>query len=132
MVASRQVEIPFYRGNDWQRGRGFSERVQVTERTAIPFLRKGIVSAANCVGVDLMEFAEQENSEVVSGWKKIKTAVKSVGRQSLRKRLGSGSKENSAGRAFQKKLQNKPVVDEEIFLQTFLINQVQQFSVPNF
>ena len=39
MVASRQVEIPFYRGTGRQRARGFGALAQVIGRTAIPFSR---------------------------------------------------------------------------------------------
>ena len=90
MVASRQVQIPYYRGVGRQRGRGFGALAQVIGRTAIPFLRKYIVPAAKRVGADLLEFAVPEIAEVVSGRKKFKTAAKSVGRQTLRKQLGEG------------------------------------------
>ena len=40
MVASREVEIPFYRGVGRKRGWGFGALAKVTERTTIPFLRK--------------------------------------------------------------------------------------------
>ena len=90
MVASRQVEIPYYRGVGRQRGRGFGALAQVIARTAIPFLRKYIVPAAKRVGADLLEFAVPEIAEVVSGRKNFKTAAKSVGRQTLRKQLGQG------------------------------------------
>ena len=40
MVASRQVEVPFYRGFGPQRGRGFSALAQTIERFTIPFLLK--------------------------------------------------------------------------------------------
>ena len=92
MVASREVEIPFYRGVGRQRGRGFGALAQVIGRTAIPFLRKYIVPAAKRVGADLLEFAVPEVAEVVSGRKNFKTAAKSVGRQNLRKQLGNGSR----------------------------------------
>ena len=92
MVVSRQVDIPFYRGVGRQRGRGFGALAQVIGRTAIPFLRKHIVPAAKCVGGDLLEFAVPEIAEVVSDRKNFKTAKKSVGRLTLRKQLGSGSK----------------------------------------
>ena len=92
MVASRQVEIPYYRGVGRQRGRGFSALAQVIGRTAIPFLRKYIVPAAKRVGADLLEFAVPEIAEVVSGRKNFKTAAKSVGRQTLRKQLGEGQR----------------------------------------
>ena len=92
MAASREVEIPFYRGVGRQHGRGFGALAQVIGRTAIPFLRKYIVPAAKRVGADLLEFAVPEIAEVVSGRKNFKTAAKSVRRQTLRKQLGSGSR----------------------------------------
>ena len=90
MVASRQVEIPYYRGVGRQRGRGFGALAQVIGRTAIPFLRKYIVPAAKRVGAALLEFAAPEIGEVISGRKSFKSAAKSVGKQTLRKQLGSG------------------------------------------
>ena len=92
MVASREVEIPYYRGVGRQRGRGFGAFAQVIGRTAIPFLRKYIVPAAKRVGADLLEFAVPEIAEVVSGRKNFKTAAKSVGRQTLKKQLGEESR----------------------------------------
>ena len=90
-VASREIEIPFYRSVGQQRGRGFNAFAQVNGRTAIPFLRKYIRSAKR-VGADLFEFAFPEIAEVVSGRKNFKTAAKSVGRQTLRKQLCEGSR----------------------------------------
>ena len=69
MVASRQVEIPFYRGTGQQRGRGFGAFAEVIGRTAIPFLRKSIVPAAKRAGADFLDFAAPEVAEVVSGRK---------------------------------------------------------------
>ena len=92
MVASRQVEIPYYRAVGRQRGRGFGAVAQVIGRTAIPFLRKYIVPAAKHVGADLLEFAVPEIAEVVSGRKNFKTAAKSVGKQTLKKQLGERSR----------------------------------------
>ena len=92
MVASRQVEIPYYRGFGQRRGRGFGALAQVIGRTAIPFLRKFIVPAAKRVGADLLESAAPDIAEVVSGRENFKTVAKSVGRQTLRKQLGSGSR----------------------------------------
>ena len=92
MAASRQVEVPYYRGVGRQRGMGFGALAQVIGRTAIPFLRKYIVPAAKSVGSDLLEFAVPETAEIVSVRKNFKTAAKSIGRQALRKRLGSGSR----------------------------------------
>ena len=67
MVASGEVEIPYYRGVGRQRGRGFGPLAQVIGRTAIPFLPKNIVPAAKLVGADLLEFPVPEIAEVVSG-----------------------------------------------------------------
>ena len=91
MVASRQVEIPYYRCVGRQRERGFGALAQVIGRTAIPFLRKYVVPAANRIGADMLEFAVPEIAEVVSGRKNFKTAAKSVGKQTLRKQLGEGN-----------------------------------------
>ena len=67
MVVSRQIEIPFYRGNGGQHGRGFGALAQVIGRSAIPFLRKYIVPAAKRIGADLLELAVPEIGEAVSG-----------------------------------------------------------------
>ena len=85
MVASRQVEIPIYRGVGRQRGRGVGAFAQFIGRTVIPFLRKYIVPAAKRVGADFLEFAVPEIAEVVGGRNNFKTAAKSVGTQTLRK-----------------------------------------------
>ena len=98
MVASRQVEIPFYRGIGRQRERSFGALAQVIGRTVFPFLRKYIVPAAKRVGADLLEIAAPEIAEVVSGRKNFKTAAKFVGRQSLRKQLGGGTRKKTASR----------------------------------
>ena len=97
MAASREVEIPFYGGVGRQRGRGFGAIAQVIGRTAIPILRKYIVAAAKRISADLLEFAVPEIAEVVSGRKNFKTAAKSVGRQTLRKQLGEGSRRRTGG-----------------------------------
>ena len=60
MVASREVEIPFYRGAGRQRGRAFGALAQVIGRTAIPFLCKNFVPAATRVGADSLEIAVPE------------------------------------------------------------------------
>ena len=90
MVASRQVENPYYRGVGHQRGREFGALAQVIRRTAIPFLGKNIVTAAKRIGADL-EFAVLEIAEVVSGRKNFKTAAKSVGKQTPKKQLEEGA-----------------------------------------
>ena len=92
MVASRQVEIPYYRAVGRQRARGFEALAQVIERTAVPFLRKYVVPAAKRIGADMLEFAVLEIGEVISGRKSFKTAAKNVGKQTPRKQLGEGSR----------------------------------------
>ena len=114
MVASRQVEIPYYRGVGRQRGRGFGALAQVIGRTAIPFLRKYIVPAAKRVGADLLEFAVPEIGEVISGRKNFKTAAKSVGKQTLRKQLGEGEgsrrRELAYGRTVSRKRTGRRII----------------------
>ena len=92
MVASRQIEIPYYRGVGRQRGRGFGALAQVIGRSAIPFLRKYVVPAAKRIGADSSEFAAPEIGEVISGRKSFKSAAKSVGKQTLNKQLFEGSR----------------------------------------
>ena len=93
MVASRQVEIPHYRAVGRKRGRGFGALAQVIGRTEILFLRKYVVPAAKRIGADMLEFAAPEIGEVFSGRKSFQTAAKSVGKKTLRKQMGSGSKQ---------------------------------------
>ena len=88
MVASRQVEISYYRAVGRQTGRGFGALAQVIGRTAIPFLRKYVVPAAKRIGADMLQFAAPEIGEVFSGRKSFKSAAKSVGKKTLKKQLG--------------------------------------------
>ena len=97
MVASRQVEVPYYRAVGRQRGRGSRALAQVNGRTAIPFLRKYFVPAAKRIGADMLQFAAPEIGEVISGKKTFKSAAKSVGKQTLRKQLGEGSRKLKGG-----------------------------------
>ena len=92
MVASRQIEIPYYRAVGRHLGRGFGALAQVIGRTRIPFLRKYVVPAAKRIGADMLEFAAPETREVISGRKSFKSAAKSVGEQTLKKQLGEGSR----------------------------------------
>ena len=95
MVASNTLEFRHYKGIGRQRGRGFGAPAQVNGRTAILFLRKDIVTAAKRAGADLLEFAVPEVVDVVSGKKNLNTAVKSVGRQTLRKQHGVGRQKSN-------------------------------------
>ena len=90
MVASIQVEIPYYRAVGRQGGRGFGALAQVIGRTAIAFLRKYVVPMAKRIVADMLEFAVPEIAEVVGGTKNFKTAAKGVRKQTLRKQLGEG------------------------------------------
>ena len=92
MVASRQVEIRYFRAVGRQRGRGFGALAEVFGRKAIPFLRKYVVPAAKRIGVETLDFAAPEIGQVTSGRKSFKTAAKCVGKQSIEKQLSSGSK----------------------------------------
>ena len=109
MFASRQVEIPFYRGIGRQRGQIFDALAEVNGKTLIPILREYVVPAAKHLGADLLEFAVLEIAHVVSGRKIFKTTLKSVGRQTLRKQWGSGSRKRVKAESFQQNLQNKPI-----------------------
>ena len=103
---------------------------KVNGRTVIPFLRKYVDPVAKRIGVDMLEFDAPEIGEVISGRKTSKSAAESVGKQTLEKQLGSGSKQ---GKSVQQNLLNNPVGPEEILLQTFLDDHVkQQLSVPTF
>ena len=92
MVASRQVGIPYYRGVGRQRGRGFGALAILIGRTALPFLRNIIVPAAKRIGSDMSDFAALEIGEVICSRKSLKSAAKSVGKQTLKKQLGEGSR----------------------------------------
>ena len=96
IVASRQVEIPYSRAVERQRGRGFGALAQVVRRTTLPFLRNYIVPAAKRVGAALLEFAVPEIAEVVSGTRNFKTAAKSVGKQTLKKSWVKGARKRLA------------------------------------
>ena len=103
MVASRQVEIPYYRAVGRQRGSGFGALAQVIGRTAIPFLRKYVVPAAKRIGADMLEFAVPKIAEVVSGGANFKTTAKSVEKKTLKKQMGEGSKKRPASRVIPTK-----------------------------
>ena len=89
MVASSQVEIPYYRAVGRQKVRGFMAFAQVIGRTAIPFMLEDVVPAAKRIGADMLDFAALEVGEVISGRKSFKSAAKSLGKQTLKKQFGS-------------------------------------------
>ena len=78
--------------------RGEGDSVLLHKLLAIPFLLKYIVPDAKRVGADLLEFALPEIAEVVSGRKNFKNAAKSVGKQTLKKQLGQGSRKRTGSR----------------------------------
>ena len=97
MVASRQVEIPFYRSLGRQRGKGFRALAQVIVGTEIPLFREQYFLAKR-VGADVMEFASPNIEEEVGVRNNLRTAVKNVRKQTLRKQLGSSSRIRIANR----------------------------------
>ena len=103
MVASREVELPYYKGVGRQRGRGFGVLAQGIGRTAILFLKKCVVPAARRIGADMLGFAVPEIADVVSGKQNFKATAKNVGRQTLKKQLGGGSRKRSASKVIQSK-----------------------------
>ena len=72
------------------------------------------------MGANLSEFSSSEITEAISGRKNFKTTAKSVGRQALRKYLGSGSRRKTGSRIIPTKSAEKPVGRKETFLQTIL------------
>ena len=55
-------------------------------------MRKYVVPAAKRIGADMLEFVAPEIGEVISGRKSFKSAAKSVGKPTLKKQLGKGSR----------------------------------------
>ena len=94
MVAQNSADFPIFRGHARQRGRGFGALEQTLVRTAIPFIKKNVVPAAERIGADLFEIAAPEIGEVVSGRKKLETFAKDVGTKTVRKQLGGGKKKS--------------------------------------
>ena len=85
MVASGEVEIPFYRGFVQQCGKGFDSLAQNIRGTAVPSLRKYVIPGANSASAD--------NVEVVYGRKNFQSAARTAGKQTLRKQFGTGSRQ---------------------------------------
>ena len=95
MVASNTLDFPYYKDIGLQRMRDFGAFAQIIGRTANTLLRKYKVPAAKRVGADLLGFAVPELVDVVGGKKSFKTAVKRVGRQTLKKQHGGGRQKRS-------------------------------------
>ena len=123
MVASRQVEIPYCRAVGRQRGRGLGALAQVVGRTAIHFLPTYLVPAAKRIGADMLKFAAPEIEEVIR-------RPQRVWEGKLRK-INCVAVVNR-GEMVQQNLLNNPVGREETMLRTFVVDHVEQFSVPTF
>ena len=80
----------------------------------------------------MLDFSTPQIASFVSSRKNFKTVAKIVGRRNLRKQLLVVAGKGLQADSLQQNLQNKPVGGEGTFLQTFLNNHVEQFSVPNF
>ena len=92
MVASRQVEIPLV---DNLEGNSVHLHKLLGE-SQIHFCLNLFFQAAKRVGADLLAFAAPESAQIVSGRKNFKTVAKSVGKQTLRKQIGSGGRKRTA------------------------------------
>ena len=84
----------------------------------------------------MLEFAAPEIGEVFSGRKTFKSAAKSVGKQTLKKQLGEGSRRTDSKQKRiipTKSTKQSSWSRRDIFTKTFLVEHVkQQFSVPTF
>ena len=129
MFASRQVEIPFYRGNDRQREKGIGAVAQFIRRNAISFLPKSIVPAAECVGANSLRQKMQRLLAVEKTSRQLHRLWKD--KISENKWLVAARKRLQA-EPFQENLQNKPIGREEKSSQTFLNHHVELFLVPDF
>ena len=132
MVASRQVEIPFYTGIGQQGGRGISAFAQVIGWTAVPFLCKNIVQLQNawvltcwnllCQKLQMLLVVEKNSRQLRRAWDD--KLWENYWVVVARKRVPAES--------FQQALENKSVIRKETSLKTFLINHAESFSVPTF
>ena len=87
MVASRQVEIPFYRGIGRQLKRGFNSSSYWVNHNSLS-AQIYCPGSIKRLGADLLEFVAPEIADVVSSRKISKTASTTVGRQTLKKTMG--------------------------------------------
>ena len=132
MVASRQVEIPFYKSFGLQRGWRFGVLAKVIGRPAITFMCGYIVPAAKRVGTDSLEFAVREIADNFNG-RKISRQLQRVWENKLwRNNWVVVAAKGVQAESIQQNLQNKPVGREETILQTFLVNHVDDFRYQLF
>ena len=90
------------------------------------------MQAGKRIGADLLEFAVPEIAEVIRGSKNFKTAAKNVGRQTLRKVSGSGSRKKLRAESFQQLPQNKSVGRDETFYNYFSLIMSSKFRYQPF
>ena len=90
---------------------------KVGEEPTFLFWRIIIVPIAKRVGADRLELAAPDFSEVFRGRKNFNTPANKVGRQTLKKQLGTGRKKMQA-ELFQQDRRNKQVGRED-FLTNF-------------
>ena len=84
------------------------------------------VPAAKRVGAELLEFIVPESAEVVSGRQIFKTTAKNVGRQTMTKLLGSGSRKKYASKIIPPKSSKQISWSRKNILKHFfLINHVE-------
>ena len=88
MIASRQRESPYYRAVGRQRGRDLGLLQKLLGVQQFPFCVNMLPPSAKHIGSDMLEFAAPEIGEPFSNRKSFKTATKSVGKQTLEKRVG--------------------------------------------
>ena len=96
MVARSSANFLIFCGHAGQRGSGFCPLAQTLGRTAIPFIKKYIVSAAKIFGADLFEIAAAEIREVVSGRKNSQYLQKKLVQKNSSKTVGRWKKEIQA------------------------------------
>ena len=94
-VAKNSANFHIFRGQARQRGRGFGALAQTLGRTAIPFIKKFIVSAAKKNGAGLFEIAASEIGENVSGQKKTQNICKRCWNKNSSKSVGRWKKNPS-------------------------------------
>ena len=89
MVASKQRDIPYYRGIGQQLGKALGAFAQVVGRTANPFSRQNVVPAVERVIADLVTFAALEIAEAASGKKKLHECRKECGKPKIEQTVGN-------------------------------------------
>ena len=112
----------------WWEEKDFTSRlVDVTEKTAIPFPGKLFVLAEKRVGAGMLEFAEPESTEIVSGCKN-QYSCQERGQANLKKITRSwiqGEEKHSS-----KTYQTSQSRSRRDILQTFFNDHVKQFLAP--